>query len=74
VVCPLASGGMGQVDLVVRRDGQFAPLFAQKRLRPHLVDDESVRRMFLDEGRIAGLVRHPHVVSVVDVGEDQAGP
>ena len=30
--------------------------------------------MFLDEGRIAGLVRHPHVVSVVDVGEDEAGP
>jgi len=37
-------------------------------------DDPSVRRMFLEEGRIAGLVRHPHVVSVVDVGEDDAGP
>jgi eukaryotic-like serine/threonine-protein kinase len=74
VVCPLAAGGMGRVDLVVRRDGRFARLFAQKRLRPHLIDDHAVRRMFLDEGRIAGLVRHPHVVSVVDVGEDQAGP
>lgn len=74
VVCALASGGMGRVDVVVRRDGPFARLFAQKRLRPHLVDDESVRRMFLDEGRIAGLVRHPHVVSVVDVGEDDDGP
>jgi len=30
--------------------------------------------MFLEEGRIAGLVRHPQVVSVVDVGEDDAGP
>jgi len=65
---------MGRVDVVVRRDGPFARLFAQKRLRPHLIDDDSVRRMFLDEGRIAGLVRHPHVVSVVDVGEDDAGP
>jgi serine/threonine-protein kinase len=65
---------MGRVDLVVRRDGRFLRLFAQKRLRPHLVDDEAVRRMFLDEGRIAGLVRHPNVVSVVDVGEDDAGP
>ena len=74
VVCALASGGMGRVDVVVRRDGPFARLFAQKRLRPHLVDDPSVRRMFLEEGRIAGLVRHPHVVSVVDVGEDDAGP
>ena len=74
VVCALAAGGMGRVDVVVRRDGPFARLFAQKRLRPHLIDDDSVRRMFLDEGRIAGLVRHPHVVSVVDVGEDDAGP
>ncbi|HEY8923504.1 MAG TPA: serine/threonine-protein kinase, partial [Polyangia bacterium] len=74
VVCALAAGGMGRVDVVVRRDGGFARLFAQKRLRPHLVDDEAVRRMFLEEGRIAGLVRHPHVVSVVDVGEDDAGP
>jgi len=65
---------MGRVDVVVRRDGGFARLFAQKRLRSHLVDDEAVRRMFLEEGRIAGLVRHPHVVSVVDVGEDDAGP
>ncbi|HVY38286.1 MAG TPA: serine/threonine-protein kinase, partial [Polyangia bacterium] len=74
VVCALAAGGMGRVELVVRRDGGFARLFALKRLRPHLIDDEAVRRMFLDEGRIAGLVRHPHVVSVVDVGEDESGP
>jgi serine/threonine-protein kinase len=65
---------MGHVDLVVRQDGRFARLFAQKRLRAHLIDDPAVRRMFLDEGRIAGLVRHPHVVSVVDVGEDHSGP
>jgi len=73
-VCELAAGGMGRVDLVVRRDGSFLRFFARKRLRPELVDDDAVRRMFLDEGRIAGLVRHPHVVSVVDVGEDAAGP
>ena len=74
MVCALAAGGMGQVDLVARREGGFQRLFAQKRLRPHLVDDPDVRRMFLDEGRIAGLIRHPNVVSVVDVGEDDAGP
>jgi eukaryotic-like serine/threonine-protein kinase len=65
---------MGQVDLVARREGGFQRLFAQKRLRPHLVGDADVRQMFLDEGRIAGLIRHPNVVSVVDVGEDDAGP
>jgi eukaryotic-like serine/threonine-protein kinase len=74
VVHPIAAGGMGRVDLVARREGRFFRLFAQKRLRADLVDDADVRRMFLDEARIAGLVRHPNVVSVVDVGEDTAGP
>jgi serine/threonine-protein kinase len=65
---------MGRVDLVARREGQFFRLFAQKRLRADLVDDPDVRRMFLDEARLAGLLRHPNVVSVIDVGEDQSGP
>jgi serine/threonine-protein kinase len=30
--------------------------------------------MFVDEVRIAGLIRHPNVVSIVDVGEDADGP
>ncbi len=30
--------------------------------------------MFLDEARFAGLIRHANVVSVLDVGEDAAGP
>ncbi len=29
--------------------------------------------MFRDEARLAGLIRHPHVVSVLDVGEDDQG-
>lgn len=70
----LAVGGMGQVDLAVRREGNFERLFAIKRLRPELSSDAEVRSMFLDETRIAGLVRHPNVVSIVDVGEDESGP
>ena len=30
--------------------------------------------MFMDEARLAGLVRHPNVVGVSDVGEDEDGP
>jgi eukaryotic-like serine/threonine-protein kinase len=30
--------------------------------------------MFMDEARLAGLVRHPNAVGVLDVGEDQDGP
>lgn len=65
---------MGRVDLAVRRDGSFLRLYAVKRLHAHLREDVDVRVMFLDEARIAGLLRHPNVVSVVDVGEDDEGP
>ena len=30
--------------------------------------------MFMDEARLAGLVRHPNAVGVLDVGEDEEGP
>jgi serine/threonine-protein kinase len=73
-VRPIARGGMGSVELVLRREGSFRRLYAIKRLLPHLQDDESVRVMFLDEARVAGLVRHPNVVSVLDYGEDDDGP
>ena len=70
----LAVGGMGTVDLAVRREGQFERLFAIKRPRVDLASEAEVRSMFLDEVRIAGLIRHPNVVSIVDVGEDDDGP
>jgi serine/threonine-protein kinase len=70
----LAVGGMGRVDLAVRREGNFERLFAIKRLLPELSSDTEVRSMFLDETRIAGLLRHPNVVSIVDVGQDETGP
>ena len=65
---------MATVDLAVRREGTFLRLHAVKRLHSHLLDDADVRAMFLEEARIAGLLRHPNVVSVTDVGEDAAGP
>lgn len=73
-LCTLARGGMGQVDLCVRRTGTFERLYAVKRLHPHLREDEAMRSMFLDEARVAGLVRHANVVAVLDVGEDVDGP
>lgn len=73
-VCELAKGGMGTVDLAVRREGTFRRLYAIKRLRESYREDPEFRAMFLDEARIAGFIRHPHVVSVLDVGEDADGP
>ncbi|MCB9587121.1 MAG: protein kinase [Polyangiaceae bacterium] len=74
VVCSLAEGGMGKVELALRSIDAFERLFALKRLRGEYMADPSVLAMLFDEARIAGLIRHPNVVSVLDVGEDEAGP
>jgi hypothetical protein len=73
-VCELASGGMGTVELAVREEGRFRRLYAIKRLREIYREDDEAREMFLDEARIAGLLRHPNAVSVLDVDEDDDGP
>ncbi len=65
---------MGSVDLAMRKEGSFQRLFAIKRLLPAMRTDPGVRAMFLEEARLAGLIRHPNVVSVIDVGEDEEGP
>jgi serine/threonine-protein kinase len=65
---------MGRVELALRKEGAFKRLYAVKRLHSILVSDTAVREMFMEEARIAGLIRHPNVVSVLDVGEDADGP
>lgn len=70
----IAQGGMGRVDLLVRSEGTFRRLCAVKRLHGVLRDEPDCRAMFLDEARIAGLLEHPNVVRVFDVGEDAEGP
>jgi len=65
---------MGQVDLVLKRDGAFARVYVLKRLHAHFARDGATRAMFLEEARIAGLLRHANVVSVIDAGEDAEGP
>jgi len=70
----LSKGGMGRVELVVRREGPFARLYAMKRLLPQLLEEPTLRQMFLEEARLAGLVRHVNIVSVLDFGEDEEGP
>ncbi|MEM6956942.1 MAG: serine/threonine-protein kinase [Myxococcota bacterium] len=70
----LASGGMGSVTLGVRMNRGFERLYAIKRLRGVAEEDTEIQRMFVDEARLAGLLRHPNVVSVLDVGSDEDGP
>lgn len=65
---------MGTVELVVQRSGGFERLFAVKRLRAELRDDVDAKAMFLEEARLAGLLRHPNAISVLDFGADDEGP
>jgi serine/threonine-protein kinase len=48
----------------------FARIVAIKRLLPHFGDDPEFLAMFRDEARIAARIRHPNVVSLLDVVQD----
>jgi serine/threonine protein kinase len=66
LVAPLGEGGMGIVFRANRASGGVAAL---KVLRRELSGDETFRRRFEREGRIAAQLDHPHLVEVVDAGE-----
>ena len=74
VVRELARGGMGSVELALRDQGGFRRAFAVKRLHPALRGDPEALRRFVDEASLAAELRHPNVVSVLDVGHDAMGP
>jgi serine/threonine-protein kinase len=66
----IASGGMGTVHLGRLRGGAgFSRIVAIKRLNPLLAKQAEFLHMFLDEARLAGRVRHPNVVPIIDVVE-----
>jgi serine/threonine-protein kinase len=68
----IASGGMSTVYLArVRGAAGFERLFAVKLCHPHLLEDRSFVEMFLDEARLAALIRHPSVVPTVDLGTEE---
>jgi serine/threonine protein kinase len=62
----LGEGGMGQVFL--GRDTRLNRPVAIKFLSQELAD-ESARRRFQQEARTASALNHPHILTVLDVGE-----
>lgn len=70
LLMPVARGGMASV-WAARLKGTrgFQKLVAIKTMLPGLVDDPSFERMFLDEAGLASQVRHPHVIEILDLGE-----
>ncbi|GAB4202500.1 MAG: hypothetical protein OHK0013_15840 [Sandaracinaceae bacterium] len=64
----IGRGGMAEVYEAVHRG--LKKSVAIKVLLPEVADNEELRARFLREGEAASRIRHPHVVDVTDVGED----
>jgi len=70
----IASGGMATVHFGrLAGEGGFSRIVAIKCMHRHLADDPEFRAMFLDEARLAARIRHPNVVSTIDVASSEEG-
>jgi eukaryotic-like serine/threonine-protein kinase len=70
----IASGGMATVYFGrLAGEGGFSRVVAIKCMHPHLAEDPEFRAMFLDEARLAARIRHPNVVSTIDIGSSDEG-
>lgn len=64
---PLGEGGMGEVWLAERIDGNFEQQVAIKLLKRGM-DSRAILHRFLQERRILARLHHPHVVRLLDGG------
>ena len=71
IVRALGKGGMGAVYLA--QDAAIERLVAIKLLREG-VDSPEIRERFAREARSAGRLRHPNIVTIFHVGEDDSQP
>jgi serine/threonine protein kinase len=70
----IGSGGMATVHFGrLRGPAGFARTVAIKRLHPHLASNPQFAEVFVSEARLAARVRHPNVVSLLDVIALQSG-
>jgi len=66
----LARGGMAEVFLARQRGPEgFDRNVAIKRILPHLAEETSFVRMFLDEARLAARLSHPNIVHIYEFGK-----
>src|SRR5262249_53124313 len=72
VLAVLGAGGMGVVFRA--EDPQLNRLVALKAMLPSMAGAESGRQRFLREARAAAAIKHDHIVSVYQVGEDRGVP
>jgi serine/threonine-protein kinase len=65
-------GGMGEV--FAAHDERLDREVALKLLRADLLDQDGMRERVLAEARLAARLTHPHVVAVLDTGEEEGRP
>jgi serine/threonine-protein kinase len=75
VLARIGQGGMGSVYLC-RQPGHwgFQRLFTLKVIREHAAENREAMRSFLREARIGGMLNHPNILGVVDVGNYNGQP
>lgn len=69
LVAKVAQGGMATLYLAHKAGAEGKPL-AVKVIHPHLQDDWEATRWFIDEALIAIRLKHPNVVAVHELGEE----
>jgi serine/threonine protein kinase len=70
ILAKLASGGMAIVYIANAQGAAgFERLVALKVLHANLAYEDEFIRMFLDEARLAARIRHPQVVSTIDISD-----
>jgi serine/threonine protein kinase len=72
ILARIGSGAMGTVYEAV--DTRLGRLVALKRLHPHIARNPLASKRFLREGRAAARIRHPHVVQVLALGNEDNAP
>ncbi len=72
VVELVATGGMGQVYKAL--DTRLGRAVAIKILPPALAADEDRLRRFEQEARAAGMLNHPNIMAIYDVGTHEGAP
>jgi serine/threonine protein kinase len=67
----IALGGMAELYLARHRgDGGYEKMVAVKRILPHLAEDETFARMFLNEAKLAASLDHSNIAHVIDFGSE----
>jgi serine/threonine protein kinase/Tol biopolymer transport system component len=72
ILAPLGAGGMGEVYRA--RDPRLAREVAIKVLPANLSQDQDRLQRFEQEAQAAGILNHPNILSVFDIGTSEGSP